>query len=77
MSDVTTGPVSSESQGQIVHQTHWLRPWPTVAILRDAAIAGQLTTMPAGFWLLPAAPARCPRPAPRATNAPERRATSH
>jgi len=29
-----------------------------VAILRDAAIAGQLPSLPADYWLLPAAPSQ-------------------
>jgi hypothetical protein len=47
-----------DGQGRVVHQTVWLRPWPTVTILRDAAIAGQLPSLPADFWLLPAAPSQ-------------------
>jgi hypothetical protein len=47
-----------DDQGRVVNQTVWLRPWPTVTILRDAAIAGQLPSLPAGFWLLPAAPSK-------------------
>ena len=35
-----------------------LRPWPVVTVLRDAAIAGQLPSLLADFWLLPAAPSR-------------------
>lgn len=50
-----------DGQGRVVHQTVWLRPWPTVTILRDAAIAGQLPSLPADFWLLPPPPASCPR----------------
>jgi hypothetical protein len=47
-----------DAQGRVVHQTVWLRPWPVVTILRDAAIAGQLPFLPADFWLLPAAPSQ-------------------
>ena len=47
-----------DPQGRVVNQTVWLRPWPTVTILRDAAIAGQLPSLPADFWLLPAAPSQ-------------------
>jgi predicted ATPase len=41
-----------------LRETVWLRPWPVVTILRDAAIAGQLPSLPADFWLLPAAPSQ-------------------
>jgi hypothetical protein len=44
--------------GRVVNQTVWLRPWPVVSILRDAAIAGQLPSLPADYWLLPAAPSQ-------------------
>src|SRR5215471_8817095 len=47
-----------DAEGQVVNQTVWLRPWPVVTLLRDAAIAGQLPSLPADFWLLPAAPSR-------------------
>ena len=47
-----------DTQGRVVDQTVWLRPWPVVTILRDAAIAGQLPSLPAEFWLLPAAPSQ-------------------
>jgi hypothetical protein len=47
-----------DAQGRVVNQTVWLRPWPVVTILRDAAIAGQLPFLPADFWLLPAAPSQ-------------------
>src|SRR5215469_2510498 len=47
-----------DAQGRVVNQTVWLRPWPVVTILRDAAIAGQLPSLPADYWLLPAAPSR-------------------
>jgi hypothetical protein len=45
-----------DAQGRVVNQTVWLRPWPTVTVLRDRDIAGQLPSLPADFWLLPAAP---------------------
>jgi hypothetical protein len=35
-----------------------LRPWPVVTILRDAAIAGQIPSRPADYWLLPATPSK-------------------
>jgi AAA ATPase-like protein len=47
-----------DAQGRVANQTVWLRPWPVVTVLRDAAIAGQLGCLPADFWLLPAAPSR-------------------
>jgi hypothetical protein len=47
-----------DAQGHVVNQTVWLRPWPVVTILRDAAIAGQLPSLPADYWLLPAAPSQ-------------------
>ena len=47
-----------DADGQVLNQTVWLRPWPVVTILRDAAIAGQLPSLPADFWLLPAAPSQ-------------------
>ena len=47
-----------DGQGRVVNQTVWLRPWPVVTLLRDAAIAGQLPSLPAEFWLLPAAPSQ-------------------
>jgi hypothetical protein len=47
-----------DDQGRVVNQTVWLRPWPTVTLLRDAAIAGQLPSLPADFWLLPAGPSK-------------------
>lgn len=47
-----------DDQGRVTNQTVWLRPWPVVTILRDAAIAGQLPSLPADFWLLPAAPSQ-------------------
>jgi len=47
-----------DGQGRVVNQTVWLRPWPVVTVLRDAAIAGQLPSLPAEFWLLPAAPSQ-------------------
>ena len=47
-----------DDQGRVVNQTVWLRPWPVVTVLRDAAIAGQLPSLPADFWLLPAAPSQ-------------------
>jgi hypothetical protein len=47
-----------DAQGRVVNQTVWLRPWPSVTVLRDAAIAGQLPSLPADYWLLPAAPSQ-------------------
>src|SRR5215469_11814409 len=47
-----------DTQRRVVNQTVWLRPWPVVTVLRDKAIAGQLPSLPADFWLLPAAPSR-------------------
>jgi hypothetical protein len=47
-----------DAEGRVVNQTVWLRPWPTVTVLRDNAIAGQLPSLPADFWLLPAAPSK-------------------
>jgi hypothetical protein len=47
-----------DAHGRVVNQTVWLRPWPVVTILRDAAIAGQLPSLPADYWLLPAAPSQ-------------------
>jgi hypothetical protein len=47
-----------DAEGRVVNQTVWLRPWPSVTILRDAAIAGQLPSLPADYWLLPAAPSK-------------------
>jgi hypothetical protein len=47
-----------DAEGRVVNQTVWLRPWPVVTILRDAAIAGQLPSLPADYWLLPAAPSQ-------------------
>ena len=47
-----------DAQGRVVNQTVWLRPWPAVSILRDAAIAGQLPSLPADYWLPPAAPSQ-------------------
>lgn len=47
-----------DAEGRVVNQTVWLRPWPAVTILRDAAIAGQLPSLPADYWLLPAAPSK-------------------
>src|SRR5215469_8825031 len=47
-----------DTQRRVVNQTVWLRPWPVVTFLRDNAIAGQLPSLPADFWLLPAAPSR-------------------
>lgn len=47
-----------DAQGRVANQTVWLRPWPVTTVLRDAAIAGQLPSLPADFWLLPAAPSR-------------------
>ncbi len=47
-----------DTQGRVVNQTVWLRPWPVVTILRDAAIAGQLPSLPAEYWLLPAEPTK-------------------
>jgi len=47
-----------DAQGRVVNQTVWLRPWPSVTVLRDNAIAGQLPSLPADFWLLPAAPSQ-------------------
>jgi hypothetical protein len=47
-----------DTLGRVVNQTVWLRPWPVVTILRDAAIAGQLPSLPADYWLLPAEPTR-------------------
>jgi hypothetical protein len=47
-----------DAQGRVANQTVWLRPWPVVTVLRDAAIAGQLDCLPADFWLLSAAPSR-------------------
>ncbi|HEX6451236.1 MAG TPA: nuclear transport factor 2 family protein [Trebonia sp.] len=47
-----------DAEGRVIHQTVWLRPWPVVTILRDATIAGQLPSLPADFWLLPAAPSQ-------------------
>lgn len=47
-----------DAKGRVVNQTVWLRPWPSVTVLRDAAIAGQLPSLPADFWLLPAAPSQ-------------------
>ncbi len=47
-----------DAEGRVVNQTVWLRPWPVTTILRDAAIAGQLPSLPADYWLLPAAPSQ-------------------
>ena len=47
-----------DTQGRVVNQTVWLPPWPVTTVLRDAAIAGQLPSLPADFWLLPAALSR-------------------
>jgi hypothetical protein len=47
-----------DTEGRVVNQTVWLRPWPVVTILRDAAIAGQLPSLPAEYWLLPAEPTK-------------------
>ena len=47
-----------DAHGRVVNQTVWLRPWPVVSVLRDAAIAGQLPSLPADYWLLPAAPSQ-------------------
>ena len=47
-----------DAQGRVVNLTVWLRPWPSVTVLRDAAIAGQLPSLPADYWLLPAAPSQ-------------------
>jgi hypothetical protein len=47
-----------DAQGQVANQTVWLRPWPVVTILRDAAIAGQLPSLPVDYWLLSAAPSQ-------------------
>jgi hypothetical protein len=42
-----------DAQGRVVNQTVWLRPWPTVVILRDRAIASWLGSIRVTTELLP------------------------